>query len=79
MGKRLQDSRLRKPVVGANEITSTSGMARGLKRLRPWLDHANLDVDFIVAQPQVSRLRQLKPAMFVYADNNTAGSHWPWS
>lgn len=59
MGKRLQNARLQKQnfAIGSSEHTPVPGMEKGLKRLRPWLDSANLDVDVVVAsQPQVSQM-----------------------
>jgi hypothetical protein len=42
--------------MSSNENAAVSGMAKGLKRLRPWLDDNNLDVDIVIAsQPEASK------------------------
>ncbi|RXW19487.1 hypothetical protein EST38_g6370 [Candolleomyces aberdarensis] len=54
LGKRLQHARLKQnPAPDSSENIGITGMAKGLKRSRPWLNNNNLDVDVVAAsQPQ---------------------------
>lgn len=48
MAKHLQNSRTNQTAPSQSDSNTTSGIAKGLKRARPWLDDTNLDVDYVL-------------------------------
>jgi hypothetical protein len=48
LAKRLQQSRTNQTAPSQSDGDTTSGIAKGLKRARPWLDDKNLEVDVVL-------------------------------